>query len=195
MQLFHLKQSSTTTLWKKYVFVPADKASNIVVIVWCKYYIKVLGKEITHSKVTYWTETQIVDSHYFTTSELSAKSDHIKVPTIYWLPKLHKNPFKFRFITASSKCSTTRLSFLLSTAHTNIKTFIINYSNKCYENTSINYFWSVKNSLEVTSSLHFCWHLWLLYSLNYFSAWSNQTKFKYLINWSFKKSGCKSDSY
>jgi hypothetical protein len=33
MQLFHLKVSSTTTLQKKYAFVPADKASNNVVIV------------------------------------------------------------------------------------------------------------------------------------------------------------------
>ena len=28
-----------------------------------------------------------------------------KLPGIYWLPKLHKNPIKFRFIIAAPECS------------------------------------------------------------------------------------------
>ena len=31
-------------------------------------------------------------------------------PTIYWLPKIHKIPFKSRFIANSSSCTTTELS-------------------------------------------------------------------------------------
>ena len=45
---------------------------------------------------------------------------HHKLPTMYWLPKLHKRPYKARFIANSSSCTTTELSkneltvFLLS---------------------------------------------------------------------------------
>ena len=39
------------------------------------------------------------------------KIDKIKIylPAFYWLPKLHKNPYKSRFISNSSHCSTTIL--------------------------------------------------------------------------------------
>ena len=87
------------------------------------------------------------------TSKLNATADHMKIPTMYWLPKLHKNPFKFRFISASSKCSTTRISILLTSALTTIKNLVINFSNKCYEYSGINYFWSVKNSVEVLDKI------------------------------------------
>ena len=43
--------------------------------------------------------------------------DHCKIPTLYWLPKLHKRPyiyFKSRFIANSSSCITTELSILVS---------------------------------------------------------------------------------
>ena len=33
-----------------------------------------------------------------------------KLPTMYWLPKLHKRPYKARFIANSSSCTTTELS-------------------------------------------------------------------------------------
>ena len=36
--------------------------------------------------------------------------DH-KLPTMYWLPKLHKRPYKARFIANSSSC-TTIINFL-----------------------------------------------------------------------------------
>ena len=37
-----------------------------------------------------------------------------KLPTIYWLQKLHKRPYKARFIANSSSCSTTSLSKVLT---------------------------------------------------------------------------------
>ena len=38
--------------------------------------------------------------------------DHSKLPAIYWLPKLHKRPYKSRFIANSDSCTTTELSIL-----------------------------------------------------------------------------------
>ena len=92
--------------------------------------------------------------HHKSISLLSTSSDNMTVPTLYWLPKLHKKPFKFRFISASGKCSNTTLSKKLTTALSNIKDFIINYCNKCCERNGVNYFWSVKNSFEVLDKLN-----------------------------------------
>ena len=58
-------------------------------------------------------ERVIVDGHGCHTAlhfGVKAKENQDKVPTLYWLPKLHKNPYKARFIANSSSCSTTQLS-------------------------------------------------------------------------------------
>ena len=41
--------------------------------------------------------------------------DHSKLPTLYWIPKLHKRPYKSRFIANFSSYTTIELSifFLL----------------------------------------------------------------------------------
>ena len=38
---------------------------------------------------------------------------HSKLPALYWLPKLHKRPYKSHFIANSGACTTTELSILL----------------------------------------------------------------------------------
>ena len=42
------------------------------------------------------------------------KKCHDSLPTMYWLPKLHKRPYKTRFIANSSSCTTTEFSKLLT---------------------------------------------------------------------------------
>ena len=44
--------------------------------------------------------------------------DHSKLPTLYWLPKLHERPYKSRFIANYSACTTTELSVLLTSCLT-----------------------------------------------------------------------------
>ena len=61
-----------------------------------------------------------------------------KLPTMYWIPKLHKNPYKARFIANSSSCTTTNLSKLLTSCLTAIKDHAIKYCNKVYEKSGIN---------------------------------------------------------
>ena len=67
-----------------------------------------------------------------------------KLPTFYWLPKLHKRPYKARFIANSSSCTTTCLSKVLTFCLTAIKNHWIKYCEKTYEREGINYFWSIK---------------------------------------------------
>ena len=79
--------------------------------------------------------------------------DHSKLPTLYWLPKLHKRPYKSRFIAYSSACTTTELSILLTSCLTAIKNHVIKYCTTVYERNGKNLFWSIKNSGEILNKL------------------------------------------
>ena len=48
----------------------------------------------------------------------------LKGPTLYWLPKLHKTPYKARFIANSSSCTTTELSKSLTSCLTAVKNML-----------------------------------------------------------------------
>ena len=84
---------------------------------------------------------------------LFVDEDHSKFPTLYWLPKLHKPPYKSRFISNSSACTTTELSILLTSCLTAIKTHVIKYCTTVYERNGNNLFWSIKNSGEILNKL------------------------------------------
>ena len=77
----------------------------------------------------------------------------VKIDTFYWLPKLHKRPYKSRFISNSSHCSTTILSKNITSALTAVKDHVIKYSETAFSNSNVNYFWSIKNSSEVIEKL------------------------------------------
>ena len=65
---------------------------------------------------------------------------------MYWIPKLHKNPYKFRYITAATNCCNTLLSKLVTECLKIIRTFYKNYCNVIYRNSRINKFWSINNT-------------------------------------------------
>ena len=163
--------------------------------------MEVIKKEIFNSstfQAMHSTQSQIVERHITSTDKLKAPVEHFKVPTIYWLPKLHKKPFKFRFISASSKCTTTKLSVLLTSALSKLKELIMNYCNKAYEHNGINYFWSVKNSLEVLDKLQaFEKPFETVDSYDFSTLYTTlphyliKQKFSYLIEWCFDKTNQK----
>ena len=158
-----------------------------------------MRNEITNSntfELTLSSEQKITQEHHKSIPLLFTTSDYITVPTLYWLPKLHKKPFKFRFISASSKCSTTKLSKLLTNALSTIKNFVINYCNKCYEHSGVNYFWSIKNSLEVLDRLRNSQVPFeCVDSYDFSTLYTTlphqliKDKLSALIKWSFDKSG------
>ena len=80
---------------------------------------------------------------------MSIKEKQDRLPTLYWLPKLHKRPYKVRFIAFSSSCTTTNLSKLLTSCLTVVKKHWIRYDDTVYERDRINYFWSIKNFNDV----------------------------------------------
>ena len=76
-----------------------------------------------------------------------------RVPTMYWLPKLHKRPYKARFIANSSSCTTTELSKLLTSCLNAVKNYVIRYYEKVYEKSGKKLFWSINNSGDVLNKL------------------------------------------
>ena len=56
-----------------------------------------------------------------------------KLPTMYWLPKLHKRPYKARFIANFGSCATTDFSKLSTSCLTAIKSHVIRYWETVYE--------------------------------------------------------------
>ena len=81
--------------------------------------------------------------------EVFVDEDHSKLPTINWLPKLHKRPYKSRFIANSSSCTTTDLSILLTSCLTAIKNHVIKYCKTVYERNGKILSWSIKNAGEI----------------------------------------------
>ena len=142
----------------KYVVVPADKASNNIIFVCKRYYIQCLMDELKlysdESNTTYslstLSEREIFQNHSSVLNEFGIRlaCDDKVLPLLYWIPKIHKNPYKQRFIAGSSRCTTKRLSQLLTTILSTIKGGLVRYCDKVYETSGVNQMWILKNSEE-----------------------------------------------
>ena len=137
----HLKQG-IQEFHRKYVLVPADKAANNVVVVCRLHYVNTLKQELDGTRAYLETDTDevsVVNAHL---NDLPVKfsvcvnEGQDKLPTMYWLPKLHKRPYKARFIANSSSCTTTELSKLLTSCLTAIKSHVIRYFETVYETSN-----------------------------------------------------------
>ena len=143
-------------LHSKYVFAPADKAANNVIIILKRYYVDILKEELNSTSTfvpAQLTKDKLLLRHIDTLTESNIKIDKLDLPTFYWLPKLHKNPYKSGFISNSSHCSTTILFKHITSALTAVKDHVIKYSETAFSNSNVNYFWSIKNSSEVIEKL------------------------------------------
>ena len=109
-------------LHDNYVMVPIDKASNNIAFVCKRFYAEVLLKELgligsatsTYTKLDEHSPEDIIKQHVSDLKQkfgITVEGDKMStLPDIYWIPKLHKNPVKFRFIIASKHCTTKTLS-------------------------------------------------------------------------------------
>ena len=144
-------------LHANYVLVPADKAANNVIVVCKKYYIDTLVKELginnmnsnnpTYIPIDDSFETIIKSHNQFITSVgLEMSEEDQNLPYLYWTPKLHKSPYKHRFIAGSSKCTTKDLSCLLTKLLSTIKDGLVRYCNTKTSRNGVNNMWILKNS-------------------------------------------------
>ena len=86
-----------------FVIVPADKAPNNVVFICKAFYYSCLREELDDSdnrnasstyQRTNLTKSEILINHRYVLSSfgVNTKDDDIDLPSLYWIPKLHKDP-------------------------------------------------------------------------------------------------------
>ena len=149
-----------SSLHDKYVVTPADKASNNIVFVCKAHYYNCLIKELgidgnTSASATYKRTTfdkdEIIANHssFMSSFNIQMKEEHKELPYLYWIPKLHKNPYKERYIAGSSSCSTTELSVHLTKILSAVKEGQQAYCDTIYNRSGINHMWILKNSKDL----------------------------------------------
>ena len=76
-----------------------------------------------------------------------------RVPIMYWIPKMHKNPIKARFIIASPKSSIKPLARTIISIFRLLFRQIQTYNGKCRFFTGVNTFWIVQNNKPVIDAM------------------------------------------
>ena len=78
--------------------------------------------------------------------------DHSKPLTLYWLPKLHKRPYKSRFITNSGSNTTSYLSIILTSYLTTIQNHVINNCETVFERNGKICFGLLKTQVRILTN-------------------------------------------
>ena len=103
---------------KDFAVAPIDKATGNIALVCKRFYASVITRELglnnnsstdTYNNVGGLSANDIIDGN-ITDLKIKFGTDKIpienhRLPNMYWMPKMHKNPIKARFIIASSKSS------------------------------------------------------------------------------------------
>ena len=84
-------------------------------------------------------------NQFITSVGLEISEEDQNLPYLYWTSKLHKSPYKHRFIAGSSKCTTKDLSCLLTKVLSTIKVGLVRYCNTKTSHNGVNNMWILKN--------------------------------------------------
>ena len=130
----------------KYVIVSTDKAPNYIVFECKSHYIDCLKKELGIDNS--------LGNPTYTPTTITKRKSRTSIGLLYvplefqpkmqnwiyhhWIPKLHKCPFKQRYIVGSAKCSTKPLSKLLTCTLSAVKTGLQSYCDTSYSRGGVN---------------------------------------------------------
>ena len=100
------------------VIVPIDKAANNLAFICKRHYAHVIFSELKYAnnvvdinsetyKCIEVSSTEVITTHKTALAQydLPLKEDMDCLPSMYWIPKMHKTPIGERFIIAPPKCS------------------------------------------------------------------------------------------
>ena len=156
-------KTAISDLHKDFVISTVDKASSNFAFICKKFFLLVILEELGFDKdnfqpvgnTTYLPATVssdvIVDRHIRflkNTLNINCKENEAVLPKIFWIPKLHKDPFKFRFIAGASRCTTKQLSIIINLGLKVIKDNFRKYCDAIYRNSGYNFFWSVNSTFQ-----------------------------------------------
>ena len=121
--------------------------------------IKELGIDSSLGNPTYTPMTlikeEILDNHrsVFSSFGISTKKEELDLPLLYWIPKLHKCPYKQHYIARSANCSTKLLSKLLTVILSVVKIGLQSYCETSHSRSGVNQMWILKNSKDLLECL------------------------------------------
>ena len=97
----------------------------------------------------------IVKRHatYMHRHDISLVKSQLKLPFLYWTPKMHYFISKQRYIAASYSCSTKPLSKLITFALKLVQQTHTNHCKKLFQNCGYNRMWIVDNSIKVNEQI------------------------------------------
>jgi hypothetical protein len=107
-------------------------------------FIKELGIDNSLGNPTYTpvtpTKEEILDNHrsVLCSFGISTNDEELDLLSLYWIPKLHKCPFKKLYIAGSAKCSTKPLFKLLTCILSAVKTGLQSYCDTSYSRGGVN---------------------------------------------------------
>jgi hypothetical protein len=206
-------RKSVKDLQQKYVIAPSDKCANNYVIICKRFYVEMICRELgveiinnraceTPSGNTVYqieprTKDQLINLHVSTSTSFGilVPNEHRYLPGIFALPKMHKEPPKFRFIAAASKCSTKNLSILLHNILVFLKNHFRNYCNAMRNHGQPNGFWIIDNSLSAIEKLRLCENIDSAAAYDFSTLYTElphneiQLALQRLINLCFKNAG------
>ena len=159
---FSILKTAITKLQKNFIISTVDKASNNFVFVCKKFYVLVLLKELGFNdnflpigNITYSTvkdtKEKIIERHAHELANIfniNIGNDNRILPKLFWIPKLHKSPYKFRFIAGARNCTTKPLSVTINLGLKVVKENFRMYCEAIFRNSGYNYFWSINSTLE-----------------------------------------------
>ena len=87
-----------------------------------------------------------MDNHKSASFGISTKDDSLDLPSLYWMPIVHKYSLKQRYIAGSAKFSTKPLSKLSTYILSAIETRLQSYCDTSYSRDGANQMWILKNS-------------------------------------------------
>ena len=149
---------SIEILQKDFIICPVDKAAGNFAFVCKKFYVEVLLKElgfdfnmlsaignVTYSPVEESIDT-VIKRHVEDIKKgfsINCPEEDTRLPKLFWVPKFHKMPFKFRFIAGASRCTTKKLSVLVNKGLSVIRENFQRYCIAISKNSGFNCYWSV----------------------------------------------------
>ena len=84
---------------------------------------------------------------------ITVDQENMVFSRIFWNPKLHKTPFKARFIAGATFCSTKQLSRLLTKALQVVLKQFRCYCKTTYRNSGFNYDWGINSTKQFLDKL------------------------------------------
>ena len=158
-------------LSEDFVVTTVDKASNNFVFICKKYYLEVICQELgisfdsnngitiqgneTYKHVPALPSHALIPLHRSLCNRfnVSMSQSDTCLPIIFAIPKLHKTPYKFRFIAGARHSSMKSLSVLLSKVLKHFRQHFRNYCKTTGSLRGLNLYWSVDNSKQVINLL------------------------------------------